>query len=69
MKSRRRSWSTSSRNGRTFKGLIDVARDGYIWFLDRGDSTTGGRIKFIEGKPYVYQNVYQEPRSGDRASR
>src|SRR5580698_6821579 len=47
------------RAGRTFKGLIDVARDGYLWFLDRGDSTNGGRIKFIEGTPYVYQNVFR----------
>jgi alcohol dehydrogenase (cytochrome c) len=54
------------RNGRTFKGLIDVARDGYLWFLDRGDSTTGGRIKFIEGKPYVKQNVFRslDPETG-----
>ncbi len=54
------------RNGRTFKGLIDVARDGYLWFLDRGDPTTGGRIKFIEGKPYVYQNVFKslDPETG-----
>ncbi len=54
------------RNGRTFKGLIDVARDGYMWFLDRGDATTGGRIKFIEGKPFVYQNVYKslDPETG-----
>jgi alcohol dehydrogenase (cytochrome c) len=54
------------RGGRTFKGLIDVARDGYMWFLDRGDSTTGGRIKFVEGKPFVYQNVYTslDPETG-----
>jgi alcohol dehydrogenase (cytochrome c) len=44
------------RNGRTVKGLIDVARDGYLWFLDRAGP--GGKIKFIEGKPYVYQNVF-----------
>ena len=44
------------RNGRTIKGLIDVARDGYLWFLDRGN---GGPIKFVEGKPYVYQNVFR----------
>src|SRR5579864_5013947 len=44
------------RNGRTFKGLIDVARDGYIWFLDRGN---GGAIKFVDGKPFVYQNVFR----------
>ena len=42
------------RNGRTVKGLIDAGRDGYLWFLDR----TTGRIRFIEGKPFVYQNVY-----------
>ena len=41
------------RNGRTIKGLIDVARDGYIWFLERSN----GPIKFVEGKPYVYNNV------------
>jgi alcohol dehydrogenase (cytochrome c) len=43
------------RNGRTVKGLIDVARDGYIWFLER--STDG--IKFVDGKPYVTQNVFR----------
>jgi alcohol dehydrogenase (cytochrome c) len=43
------------RNGRTIKGLIDVARDGYLWFLERSD----GPIKFVEGKPYVFQNVFR----------
>src|SRR4029077_15317990 len=43
------------RNGRTIKGLIDVARDGYVWFLER----SAGPIKFVEGKPYVYQNVFR----------
>lgn len=38
------------------KGLIDVARNGYLWFLDRGN---GGAIQFVEGKPYVYQNVFR----------
>jgi alcohol dehydrogenase (cytochrome c) len=42
------------RNGRTIKGLIDVARDGYLWFLER----SAGPIRFVEGKPYVYQNVF-----------
>ena len=32
------------RNGRTIKGLIDVARDGYLWFLERTDS----KINFID---------------------
>ena len=44
------------RNGRTVKGLIDVARNGYLWFLER---TPGGPIKFVEGKPYVNQNVFR----------
>jgi alcohol dehydrogenase (cytochrome c) len=49
------------RNGRTVKGLVDVARDGYVWFLDRAD-----RIRFVEAKPYVYQNVFKsiDPVSG-----
>ncbi|HTW66476.1 MAG TPA: PQQ-dependent dehydrogenase, methanol/ethanol family [Bryobacteraceae bacterium] len=44
------------RSGRTVKGLIDVARNGYLYFLDR---TNGGAIRFVEGKPYVYQNVFR----------
>jgi alcohol dehydrogenase (cytochrome c) len=54
------------RGARTINGLIDAARDGYLWFLDRGDATTGGRIKFIEGKPFVFQNVYKslDPETG-----
>jgi len=42
------------RGGRTIKGLIDVARDGYLWFLER----SSGPIRFVEGKPYVNQNVF-----------
>ena len=53
------------RNGRTVKGLIDVARNGYLWFLERTD----GPIKFVDGKPYVKQNVFREPRSEDRPAR
>jgi alcohol dehydrogenase (cytochrome c) len=50
------------RNGRTIKGLIDVARDGYIWFLER----SAGPIKFVEGKPFVYQDVFRslDPATG-----
>jgi alcohol dehydrogenase (cytochrome c) len=43
------------RNGRTVKGLIDVARDGYLWFLER----SAGPIKFVEGKPYVHQTAFR----------
>src|SRR5436309_4043989 len=50
------------RNGRTIRGLIDVARDGYLWFLER----TSGPIHFVEGMPYVKQNVFRslDPRTG-----
>ena len=50
------------RNGRTVKGLVDVARNGYLWFLER----SGGPITFVEGKPYVYQNVFKsiDPKTG-----
>ncbi len=44
------------RGGRTVKGLIDFARNGYLWFLER---TPEGPIKFVEGKPFVYQNVFR----------
>jgi alcohol dehydrogenase (cytochrome c) len=42
------------RGGRTVKGLIDVARDGYLWFLERSN----GPVRFVEGKPYVNQDVF-----------
>jgi alcohol dehydrogenase (cytochrome c) len=42
------------RSGRTIKGLINVARNGYLWFLER----SAGPIRFVEGKPYVNQNVF-----------
>jgi len=43
------------RNGRTIKGLVNVARDGYLWFLER----SAGKIRFVEGKPFVTQNVFR----------
>jgi alcohol dehydrogenase (cytochrome c) len=43
------------RNGRTIKGLVNVARDGYLWFLERSN----GPIRFVEGKPFVIQNVFR----------
>jgi alcohol dehydrogenase (cytochrome c) len=50
------------RNGRTIKGLVDVARDGYVWFLDRGSLDASGsnpHIGFVDAKPYVYSNVFK----------
>jgi alcohol dehydrogenase (cytochrome c) len=51
-----------TRKGRTVKGLIDVARDGYLWFLER----TPGRINFVDAKPFVKQNVFRaiDPKTG-----
>jgi alcohol dehydrogenase (cytochrome c) len=50
------------RNGRNIKGLINVARNGYLWFLER----SAGPVGFVEGKPYVYQNVFRslDPKTG-----
>jgi alcohol dehydrogenase (cytochrome c) len=50
------------RNGRTVKGLINVARDGYLWFLER----TSGKINFVQGMPFVKQNVFRslDPKTG-----
>ena len=50
------------RNGKTIKGLIDVARDGYLWFLER----TNGQINYVDGRPYVKQNVFKslDPKTG-----
>jgi alcohol dehydrogenase (cytochrome c) len=43
------------RDGRTVKGLINFARNGYLYFLER----SSGAIKFVEGMPYVKQNVFK----------
>jgi alcohol dehydrogenase (cytochrome c) len=43
------------RNGRTVKGLIDVARNGYLWFLER----SSGPIKYVSARPHVKQNVFR----------
>jgi alcohol dehydrogenase (cytochrome c) len=43
------------RDGRTIKGLVNVARDGYLWFLERSN----GPIKFVEGRPFVTQTVFR----------
>lgn len=50
------------RGGRTIKGLVNFARSGYLYFLERTDS----KIKFVEGMPYVKQNVFKalDPHTG-----
>jgi len=50
------------RNGRTIRGLAYVARDGYLWMLER----TADKINFVDGKPFVNQNVFKslDPKTG-----
>jgi alcohol dehydrogenase (cytochrome c) len=50
------------RNGRTISGLVNIGRDGYLWFLER----TPHGIRFVEGKPFVQQNVFKglDPETG-----
>ena len=44
------------------KGLVDVARDGYLWMLER----TADKINFVAGQPFVYHNVFTglDPKTG-----
>jgi alcohol dehydrogenase (cytochrome c) len=44
-----------TRQGRSITGLVNVARNGYLWFLERSK----GPIRFVEGKPYVRQTVFR----------
>ena len=50
------------RGDRTIKGLVDAARDGYLWQLERG----ADKIGFVAGQPFVSHNVFKgvEPGSG-----
>lgn len=49
-------------NGETEKLAVRFARNGYMYKLNR----EGGELKFIAGKPYVYQNVFKslDPETG-----
>ncbi len=49
-------------NGRSVKGLVDVARDGYLWQLER----TAGKINFVTAQNFVQHNVFKgvEPGTG-----
>ena len=50
------------RGGRTIKGLVNVARSGILYFLER----TAGPIKFVDATPFVRHNVYRgfDPNTG-----
>jgi alcohol dehydrogenase (cytochrome c) len=49
-------------NNKTVKGLVDVARDGYLWQLER----TAGKINFVTAQNFVAHNVFKgvEPGTG-----
>jgi len=42
------------RDGRMVRGLVNVARNGYVWFLER----TNGEIGFVDAHPYILQDVF-----------
>jgi alcohol dehydrogenase (cytochrome c) len=49
-------------NGKPVKGLVDVARDGYLWMLER----TSDKINFVAGQPFVYHDTFTgvDPNTG-----
>ncbi len=51
------------RGERTIRGLVNVARNGYLWFLER---TPEGPVRFVDGTNYVRQNVFRglDPKTG-----
>jgi len=51
-----------SENGEIKKGLLHAGRNGYLWWLEMQKDS----IKFIDAKPFVYQNVFSsvDPVSG-----
>lgn len=50
------------RDGETMRGLMHVARDGYLWWLERSED----EISFVDATPYVNQNVFEslDPETG-----
>lgn len=51
------------RKGKQVPALVHAARDGYLWTLERKPS---GEIDYMDGKPFVYQNVFAslDPKTG-----
>ncbi len=52
-----------TRNGRTFPAAVHAGRDAYLWILER---KSDGELKFVDAKPFVYQNVFKslDPQTG-----
>ncbi len=51
------------RGDRMVKGLVDAARDGYLWQLERG----ADKIGFVAGQPFVNHNVFRASTPGPAA--
>ncbi len=51
------------RGGRSIKGLVNFARSGWLYFLER---SANGAITFVDGKPYVRANTIKslDPKTG-----
>jgi len=43
-------------NGKAVKGAVHAGRDGYLWMLEREPN---GKIDFINGLPYVYNDAFK----------
>ena len=44
------------REGRNLRALVHPGRNGYLWLLER----FADRITFVEGQPFVFQNVFAD---------
>ena len=42
-------------NGKKVRGAVHAGRNGYLWMLDR---QTNGKIDFVNGLPYVHNDVF-----------
>lgn len=51
-----------NRGGQTVKAAVHAGRNGYLWLLDR----SGGKLSFLDAKPFVFQNVFTkiDPKTG-----
>ena len=51
------------RDGKTVPAMVHAGRNGYLWTLERH---ADGKIGFIDGKPFVNQNVFTglDPKTG-----
>src|SRR5207237_8008555 len=49
-------------DGKSVKGLVNVARNGYLWQLER----TKDKINFVTGQPFVRHNTFRglDPKTG-----